>query len=132
MIVATPLRLRRREWRSDSFPFPRSRVRSSLMGADVSVCPVPRLLERLLADDLGGGDRDAVESHVEHCSSCQDRLDRLIGATPHPSGSGISESSDAGPEPKDEFLARLRMPPRGEGLSSVGSVVDLLSFKRVG
>lgn len=39
------------------------------MGADVSQCPPPRQLERLLAEDLGGPERDDVESHVELCRS---------------------------------------------------------------
>jgi serine/threonine protein kinase len=98
------------------------------MGADVNVCPVPRELERLLAEQLGGPDRDAVEAHVERCSSCQDRLDRLIGASPAPGGS-VSDSSF---EPDDDFLSRLKVPPRATGPSSAASAVDLLEFKRLG
>src|SRR5262245_46187133 len=100
------------------------------MGADVSVCPVPRQLERLLAEQLGGPDRDAVEAHVERCSSCQDRLDRLIGSTPNPAGSRVGSVSESNFEPADGFLARIKQPPRGG--SSAASVVDLLEFKRLG
>jgi hypothetical protein len=98
------------------------------MGADVKVCPVPRELERLLAEQLGQ-DRDAVEAHVECCSSCQDRLDRLVAATPVTTA---SSSAYTGPEPADDFLARLKVPPREDGLSSVASAVDLVPFKRLG
>jgi WD40 repeat protein len=33
----------------------------------------------LLTDRLGGADRAALEEHVEHCSACQEALERLIG-----------------------------------------------------
>src|SRR5215468_2214666 len=42
-------------------------------------CPRPEVIADLLADRLGGGDRAALEEHVEHCAACQESLERLTG-----------------------------------------------------
>lgn len=99
------------------------------MGADVSICPVPRLLERLLAEQLDGSDRYAVEAHVERCSSCQERLDELVGAMPDFSASRVGTRSayDAN-EPGENFLARLKRPPQTEDTSAAAA----LEYRRLG
>jgi len=40
-------------------------------------CPHLGKLQRLLADDLPQVERSVVETHVEHCSLCQQTLERL-------------------------------------------------------
>jgi hypothetical protein len=83
------------------------------VGADVKACPSARVLERLLAEELAGADRDSVEAHVEYCADCQRQLDEFVTATsPAPVSSGAG-SGDTGSEPAAGFLARIRelMPP---------------------
>jgi hypothetical protein len=102
------------------------------MGAEVSLCPPPRQLERLLAEELGGPERDSVEAHVERCSSCQDQLTRLVGTPPAPSGSRAGgRPGGATPEPAGDFLDRLKQPPRDEA-HPPASVADWLENGRLG
>src|SRR5437763_1229816 len=82
------------------------------MVADLSRCPSPGVLDGLLAEGLGGPERDSVETHVEGCAPCQDYLARLsartfcVAAPP----AGCRDESDA--EPDEAFLRRLRdVPP---------------------
>jgi hypothetical protein len=82
------------------------------MAADLSRCPSPGVLDRLLAERLGGHERDSVETHVEGCAPCQEYLARLsartfcLAAPP----SGCRDEPD--PEPDERFLRRLRdVPP---------------------
>jgi serine/threonine protein kinase len=104
------------------------------MGADVSPCP-PRLqLERLLAEQLGGPERATVEAHVESCSTCQDRLDRLIGAPPPVSSAprtGI-RPGDAAPEPGDAFLDRLKQRSPSHDVPPPSAVAGWLENGRLG
>ena len=51
------------------------------MAADLSACPSARSLERLLAEQLTGTERDSVETHVELCTVCQERLESLVAPT---------------------------------------------------
>src|SRR5262245_9331867 len=83
------------------------------MGAVAGQCPPPDELDRLLAEQLSGPQRDAVEAHVESCSPCQERLDRRVGSPP-----ALSASRAGGPhegatlEPDAGFLDRLgQLPP---------------------
>jgi hypothetical protein len=86
------------------------------MGADLSTCPPAGTLERLLADQLAGPERDSVETHVERCAPCQGQLEGLVAA-------GLRQAVPAprppepGPEPGEGFLSRLRglSPPRADG-----------------
>src|SRR4051812_17497470 len=76
------------------------------MAANPIACPSAGELERLLAEDLRGPERDGVESHVEACDSCQERLARLS----EPSFRSAAPDGGAGsdPEPDENFLRRLR------------------------
>jgi serine/threonine protein kinase len=82
------------------------------MSRDLGLCPPADDLERLLAEQLSGPERETVESHVESCTTCQDRLERLSGEPARPVG---NSALAAGPEPRAEFLRRLReTPPRAD------------------
>ncbi len=86
------------------------------MGADLSVCPSPHLLERLLADELSGSERDTVETHIEICVNCQGQLESLVASNVR-----LGAPAEAGPrdpelEPGAGFLSRLReMTPPAAG-----------------
>ncbi len=86
------------------------------MGADVGLCPSPRQLERLLAEQLGDPERASVEAHVEQCPTCQGTLDRLIGAPPTVSVSPAGgHPEDSAAEPGGDFLDRVKQrPPQRE------------------
>src|SRR5690349_5856819 len=77
------------------------------MAATRTACPPVGDLERLLAEDLAGPERDGVEAHVEACSSCQERLARLSGPAFGPAAAG-SGGTGSDPEPGEHFLRRLR------------------------
>ncbi|HET6574278.1 MAG TPA: serine/threonine-protein kinase [Fimbriiglobus sp.] len=102
------------------------------MGADLSVCPPPGQLEQLLAEQLGGQERDDIESHVELCHSCQERLDRLIGAPPALSARTDDHPGATPPEPDGDFLDRLSRlsSPAGKPVPVVA--VDWLENGRIG
>jgi serine/threonine protein kinase len=93
------------------------------MGADVNACPSARVLQRLLAEELAGTERNSVETHVEHCPACQHHLEGLVAATAPDLGSSPLSLDNHGHEPGDRFLSRLRelMPPQ---LSNPDSVSD--------
>jgi tRNA A-37 threonylcarbamoyl transferase component Bud32 len=111
------------------------------MAADLGRCPSPRVLDGLLAERLGGPERDSVETHVEGCTPCQDYLARqsartLRAAVPP---SGCRDEADA--EPDERFLRRLRdVPPPSAATrcvpvdapapSAAGSFPDLAWLER--
>jgi hypothetical protein len=79
------------------------------MGAVAGRCPPPDELDRLLAEQLSDAERDAVEAHVESCSSCQSWLDgrvgtpaTLIGPAPN------AQAPEPTPQPAAAFLDRLK------------------------
>jgi serine/threonine protein kinase len=82
-------------------------------GNPMNACPPLEKLELLLADKLGGADRDAVEAHVETCSSCQQQLDSC-SPTPSLLQSAViavmpsDDNSDAALQPNERFVQRLR------------------------
>src|SRR4051794_27404531 len=82
------------------------------MTANPTACPSVGDLERLLAEDLRGAERDTVESHVEACVTCQEQLARL--STPSfRSVAGDPDGTGPDPEPDERFLRLLReSPPR--------------------
>src|SRR5690349_1675312 len=83
------------------------------MGANLTRCPPAGTLERLLAEALGGPERDAVETHVETCTPCQDELARLSATDVH-SVAPLADGPDGSdPEPDAFFLQRLRELPSG-------------------
>jgi hypothetical protein len=86
------------------------------MGALARQCPPPDELDRLLAEQLSDAERNAVEAHVESCTSCQAWLDGRVG-TPETLMRPIPEGHRQAttPQPDAAFLARLRH------LSSQGS-----------
>jgi hypothetical protein len=92
------------------------------MGVVTGRCPPPDELDRLLAEQLGGPEYDAVEAHVESCLACQAWLDRRVGTPPAlaaPRAGGRHE--DATPEPDAGFLDRLeRLQPPGPRPGVVG------------
>ena len=103
------------------------------MGADLSLCPPPGHLERLLAERLDGPERDSVESHVESCAECQSRLDQLIGTPPTPSASRTDDfPGGVLAEPSGEFLDRLRRLPSPAGGPPVMVAADWLENGRLG
>jgi hypothetical protein len=91
------------------------------MGADVNACPSARVLQRLLAEELAGAERNSVETHVEHCPECQHLLEGLVAATAPDLGSSPSSSDNHGHAPGERFLTRLRelMPPKVSNPDSV-------------
>ncbi|HVK13678.1 MAG TPA: protein kinase, partial [Gemmataceae bacterium] len=77
------------------------------MTADPTRCPPVHDLERLLAEALGVAERDAVETHVEACTLCQDQLARLSTTNVLPD-IPMAVPASGGPEPEAAFLERLR------------------------
>jgi tetratricopeptide (TPR) repeat protein len=71
----------------------------------MNVCPSREQLGRLLAEELGGAEAEAVEAHVQSCGRCQDSLADLCGDTLAPAGPG---QADLTPEPPAEFVCRLK------------------------
>jgi tetratricopeptide (TPR) repeat protein/tRNA A-37 threonylcarbamoyl transferase component Bud32 len=47
----------------------------------MSTCPSTEQFRQLLAEQLPGAERDAIESHVEGCASCQELLEELARTT---------------------------------------------------
>src|SRR5262245_23090914 len=77
------------------------------MAVDLSRCPSPDVLERLLGERLSGPEFDSVETHVECCALCQEHLARLTRTLRIPAPpSGRQDERD--PEPDETFLLRLR------------------------
>ncbi len=61
-----------------------------------AACPSKEELQRLLADQLGQAEEDALESHVVSCEACQRRLEELTGfADAIPSVIAVENGSDA-------------------------------------
>src|SRR5262245_14773203 len=89
------------------------------MSRDQGPCPPADELERLLAEQLSAAERETVEFHVENCTTCQERLDRLVGAQVRPSVLRAAEEGQW-PKPSAEFLRRLREtpPPRADACST--------------
>src|SRR5262245_41826529 len=86
------------------------------MGANVSACPSPHILERLLAEQLSGAERDSVETHVERCTPCQGQLELLVATTLRQAMPAAVRRGEPGPEPAEGFLSRLRdLPPPRPG-----------------
>ena len=107
------------------------------MDAVVGNCPSLQQLEMLLAEQLDGPERDAVEGHVEHCSACQDQLDSRVGTSPVLSAiQGGGRDRDATPEPDDTFLDRLRQMQPGASAPELDatriSAVEFLQDRRLG
>jgi WD40 repeat protein/tetratricopeptide (TPR) repeat protein/predicted Ser/Thr protein kinase len=66
-------------------------------------CPARDQLALLLAERLGGPEAERVEAHVQGCARCQEALGALCGG-------GLTDPGTpaAAPEPRSEFLRRLR------------------------
>ena len=88
------------------------------MTPDPGPCPAADDLERLLAEELVGPERDTVESHVELCTTCQEKLEKLSAVPAH------LVAPRAESEPPADFLRSLREtpPPRlaASGYPSTG------------
>ena len=86
-------------------------------------CPSREQLRQLLAEQLGDGDRAALESHLEGCVACQESMASLsdetgMGAPPLPPVLPVLES-DAG------FVRRLgAQPPPGDDIGSTTAKAD--------
>jgi CHAT domain-containing protein len=78
------------------------------MIADQTPCPPVNDLERLLAEALSDSERDAVETHVEACTLCQDQLTRLSATNVHSVIPVVAGPAAVDPEPEGAFLERLR------------------------
>jgi hypothetical protein len=84
------------------------------MAASAARCPSPEELEWLLGEALADADRTVVEAHIQTCSACQQRLERLIAPTELPArpptvlGGGDPQ---ARVEPDPSFLERMRQLP---------------------
>src|SRR5262245_52809810 len=94
----------------------------SRMGADRSTCPSPCILERLLAEQLAGQERDAVETHVECCADCQTRLEDMVASTRRAVAPAAEHREESGPEPAAEFLSRLRQMAPPSSHTTAGSL----------
>jgi WD40 repeat protein len=66
-------------------------------------CPARELLQQLLADQLAGPQAEALEAHVEGCSSCQQLLEQWTRST----DDGQGEEQPALEESGAAFLRRL-------------------------
>jgi serine/threonine protein kinase len=78
------------------------------MAANPTRCPSSGELERLLAEELRGPERGAVETHVEECSTCQEQLARLSTTTVRQVARASNGPNESDPEPDEAFLHRLR------------------------
>jgi CHAT domain-containing protein len=97
------------------------------MAANPTACPSVGELERLLAEALRGQERDSVESHVEACGSCQEKLAHLSEQSFGSASSAAGTASD--PEPDEGFLRRLReLSPRTIAASQPLPAADAARF----
>jgi serine/threonine protein kinase len=80
------------------------------MKAELDHCPSAALLELLLSEQLTGPDLDSVETHVESCGSCQERLDQIIGKT-HITMDHSRANHAYETQPDEDFLCRLKHLP---------------------
>jgi serine/threonine-protein kinase len=71
-------------------------------------CPSSDRLQQLLADRLAGADAEAVEAHVETCSSCQQALEKLTG--------DADSRNQKQADPPDDDSRPLSDPLRREGV----------------
>ncbi|MCI0458773.1 MAG: protein kinase [Gemmataceae bacterium] len=87
-------------------------------------CPPPDQLKQLLAEALGATERAAVETHVESCTLCQERLQQLACADKplslsHAAGIGQAPAEETGrlSEHDEARLERMKKvpPPRRPG-----------------
>jgi CHAT domain-containing protein/tetratricopeptide (TPR) repeat protein/tRNA A-37 threonylcarbamoyl transferase component Bud32 len=76
------------------------------MITDQSACPSPNFLERLLAEQLIGQERDSIETHIETCANCQTRLETMLSSSYR--RAAAEKRDPAAPEPAAEFLHRLK------------------------
>jgi tRNA A-37 threonylcarbamoyl transferase component Bud32 len=105
------------------------------MTASAGGCPSPDQLERLLGEELADADRTAVESHVETCTACQERLERLAASTVPPAtpATDSARGGAPGPEPGEDFLERLRrLPPPVPGTGATTTLADRGMPKNLG
>jgi serine/threonine protein kinase/CHAT domain-containing protein/Tfp pilus assembly protein PilF len=93
------------------------------MGAERQTCPSPRVLERLLAEQLNAQERDSVETHVEFCGDCQTRLQNMVPSGQQQVVPSEENRDESDPEPGEEFMSRLRqiVPPASPPGASVES-----------
>jgi serine/threonine protein kinase len=77
------------------------------MGAVTGRCPPPDVLERLLAEQLDGPERDSVEGHVEGCSTCQEWLDHRTLSPPAVSAGAAAARGAVTPQPDAAFLEKM-------------------------
>src|SRR5262245_32126322 len=84
------------------------------MNANLNQCPSGALLDQLLLDELSGGERDAIEAHVESCMACQKELERMVPNTVEAESQSLPVY-DVQSEIDAAFLGRLKTlpPPRG-------------------
>ena len=75
------------------------------MKSDQNACPSPNVLERLLAEQLIGQERDSIETHIETCANCQTRLETMLSSSYRASP---DRPADHDPEPAAAFLHRLK------------------------
>jgi serine/threonine protein kinase len=81
------------------------------MKAEPICCPSAADLELLLAEQLSSPQLDSVETHLEGCASCHERLEQLI-ATAQATTKSSETQHPTEPQPPHEFLSRLKqMPP---------------------
>jgi WD40 repeat protein len=78
-------------------------------------CPARDRLVLLLAERLGEAEAGPIEDHLETCTGCQQVLAALSG--PDPLTPRLESSLAPSPEPRSEFLCRLREQwPDAEGI----------------
>jgi hypothetical protein len=91
------------------------------MSASAGGCPSAEELQGLVGELLGDADRTVVEAHVETCSACQERLERLVSPTllliRPPSHSSVGDGPPAAgfDEVFRERLRQLPVPPPASG-----------------
>jgi serine/threonine protein kinase len=74
-------------------------------------CPPVERLQTLLTDDPSGPDSDLLASHVQHCTRCQQQLEKLTSVANRPAdGSGVAQGTKPTDEyePNTGFLAQLQ------------------------
>src|SRR5262245_40743284 len=81
------------------------------MKAEPEHCPSAAVLEQLLAEQLTDPDLGSIETHVERCESCQERLEEMIGKSQvRADGSEPDHAFES--QPHEDFLCRLKQLPQ--------------------
>jgi serine/threonine protein kinase len=74
----------------------------------IGACPADGQLAQLVADQVQGLQRAELESHLEACSSCQQKVSTLCDSTESMDWRNVLLRPKAAADPRPEFLERLK------------------------